>query len=276
MEVEIYWTCSDCGSANLYPYITECEVCGKTIDDVEVANAKESIKNIENRIAEEKRREKENEEKRRKEKEEKERLIEAERKAVARQEKKEKVKKAKTKMIHAWWIAEEYLGIAISAIIVLVIIVNTIIMSSTTGVTAGWVFFIILAVASIVLSGFCYMFFNDDLSIGFTNIVPSGLIGAFAIACTVSDLWVEMVVDTFKEGFLVILFAGLISLIIFAVIAIIAVAIIIAVTHVLTAFLQTVIDDIKGGLVGLLISVIAAFLYLTLVESSGLSIVLGR
>ena len=144
------------------------------------------------------------------------------------------------------------------------------------GVTAGWVFFIILAVASVVLSGFCYMFFNDDLSIGFTNIIPSGLIGAFAIACTVSDLWVEMVVDTFKEGFLVILFAGLISLIIFAVIAIIAVAIIIAVTQVLTAFLQTVIDDIKGGLAGLLISAIAAFLYLTLVESSGLSIVLGR
>ena len=274
--METYWTCSDCGSANLYPDITECEVCGKTIDDNEIATAKENIKNIENRIAEEKRLEKEEYEIKCKEREEKERQIEAEQKAAVRKEKEEKLNKVKTDLLHAWWVVEEYLGVALSVIIALAIVVKTIIMSSTIGVTAGWVFFIILAVASVFLSGFCYTFFNDDLSIGFTNIIPSGLIGAFAIACTISDLWVDMVVDTFKEGFLVILFAGLISLIIFVVIAIIATAIIIAVTQVLTAFLQIKIGDIKGGLVGILISSVAAALYLILVESSGLSMVLGR
>ena len=59
-------------------------------------------------------------------------------------------------------------------IIALVIVVNTIVMSSAGGVTAGWVFFIILAVASVVLSGFCYMFFNDDLSIGLLTFIREG------------------------------------------------------------------------------------------------------
>ena len=148
-------------------------------------------------------------------------------------------------------------------------------MGSTTGVTAGWVFFILLAIASVYVSGFCYIFFNDNLSIGFTNLIPSGLIGAFALACTISDLRMEMIVDMFREGLLVVLFAGFISLIFFLLFAIIAIVLIVGITQVLLAFLQTVLDDIKGGFAGLVILVIAAFLYLYMVEQSGVSIVFG-
>ena len=84
-----------------------------------------------------------------------------------------------------------------------------------------------------------------------------------------------MIVDMFREGFLVVLFAGLISLAFFILVVIITLVIIVCISIVLTAFLQTVLDDIKGGLAGLAITVIAALLYLSLLEQRGVSIVLG-
>ena len=42
--MEGFWTCSDCGSANLYPDIKECEVCGKQIDDYEIKQAEKHFR----------------------------------------------------------------------------------------------------------------------------------------------------------------------------------------------------------------------------------------
>lgn len=39
-----FWICSDCGSANEYPNIIECEVCGKQIDDSEIKKADKHIR----------------------------------------------------------------------------------------------------------------------------------------------------------------------------------------------------------------------------------------
>lgn len=34
--MELYWSCSECGSANPYPGSQECEVCGKHIEEIEI------------------------------------------------------------------------------------------------------------------------------------------------------------------------------------------------------------------------------------------------
>lgn len=34
----MYWICLDCGSANLYPEVTECEVCGRKITPDEISD----------------------------------------------------------------------------------------------------------------------------------------------------------------------------------------------------------------------------------------------
>lgn len=39
-----FWTCTDCGSVNPYPQITECEVCGKIIDSNEKKQAENALK----------------------------------------------------------------------------------------------------------------------------------------------------------------------------------------------------------------------------------------
>lgn len=149
-------------------------------------------------------------------------------------------------------------------------------MNSSGKVTGGWIFFLILAALSIFGSGFCYSLFNDKISVaGVANIVPAGLIGAFALTCTVSDLWIVFIVNTFKEGFLVVIFSGWLELLVFLLLVAVAGIIIIGVAYLLPAYLQAKWDDIKGGLAGLVISSIAAVLYLSLVESDGVRIVLG-
>lgn len=42
--METFWICSECGSTNLYPDITECEVCSKQIDEQEKKQAKNSLR----------------------------------------------------------------------------------------------------------------------------------------------------------------------------------------------------------------------------------------
>ena len=273
--METYWICSNCGCSNLYPDTKECDVCGKLIDDIEVAKVEETLKSIEDRITEEKHREQEEKERRLKEEKEAARRVEKERKEKLRKEILEKKDEAKGKLLNIWWLNSEFLGIGISVVFTLAIVIKTLSMSFSSGVPAGWIFFIVLAVASVVVSGVCYCIYNEDLSLGFTNIIPAGLIGAFTVACTVSDQWMEIVVDTFNEGILAIVFAGVFSLLIFIILAIIATAIIVAVSHLLTAFLQTVLDDVKGGLAGLAISAVAALIYLGLFTPDSVSLVLG-
>lgn len=266
--------CPCCGTTYQGSEAGYCNCCGyeftETYISELIAAEKKKEKEIQEKIAEEEKQQQLLLEKKELEQKKKE---EAKKKAALEKERQEKKEKIKTEFIHAWWIAEEYIGIVVSAIFALIIIIRTIVMSSTTGINAGWIFFILLAIASVFVSGFAYIFFKDSLAIGFTNIIPSGIIGAFALACTISDLWMDMIVDMFREGFLVVLFAGLISIAFFILFMIIALVIIVGISIVLTAFLQTVLDDIKGGLAGLAITVIAAFLYLSMVEQSGVSIV---
>lgn len=268
--------CPCCGTTYQGSGTGFCDCCGYEFTDTYIseliATEKKKQKEIQEKIAEEEKQRKLLLERKKLEQKKKE---EAEEKAALEKERQEKKDKIKTDLLHTWSIAEEYIGIAISAALALVIIIKTIVISNTTGVTAGWVFFIILAIASVFVSGFAYAFLKDELAIGFTNIIPSGIIGAFALACTISDLWMDMIVDMFREGFLLVLLVGLISLAFFILFVIIALVIIIGISIVLTAFLQTVLDDIKGGLAGLAITVIAALLYLSLLEQSGVSIVLG-
>lgn len=51
--MELYWSCSECGSANPYPDSKECEVCGKRIDESEVSKVLEKENEIKNRIKQE-------------------------------------------------------------------------------------------------------------------------------------------------------------------------------------------------------------------------------
>lgn len=52
--MELYWSCSECGSANPYPGSQECEVCGKHIEEIEIEKVLQRKKEIENRIEQEK------------------------------------------------------------------------------------------------------------------------------------------------------------------------------------------------------------------------------
>lgn len=51
--MELYWSCSKCGSVNPYPDSKECEVCGKRIDESEVSKVLEKENEIKNRIKQE-------------------------------------------------------------------------------------------------------------------------------------------------------------------------------------------------------------------------------
>ena len=42
--MEGFWTCSDCGSSNSYPGVEECEVCGKHIEDNEIKQAEQRLR----------------------------------------------------------------------------------------------------------------------------------------------------------------------------------------------------------------------------------------
>ena len=291
--MEIYWTCSECGSANLYPDITECEVCGKEIDDTEIKNAKATIKKIEDEIAKEKRREFFDFNTRRDDIEKKLQLLKEKIQNTLDKENlktvldKDKLKdtlkrlktetghKSKAEILHSCKSIVNYIGIIASIIMALIILVRTLIMNYFGVISAGWVFFLILAIASVVLSFFGYLFFNDNFSRGFANLIPSGIIGAFAIASTISNLWADIILRLFQQGFLVILFAGLIVLAIFLFLVALSTVIILAVTLLLPAYLQTMLGDTKGGLIGLLISFATAFLYLTFIQSDGVAIILG-
>lgn len=44
--MEGVWICSECGSANEYPNATECDVCGKAIDENEIKDAEKRLKDI--------------------------------------------------------------------------------------------------------------------------------------------------------------------------------------------------------------------------------------
>lgn len=270
------FNCPCCGTTYRGSEAGYCDCCGYEftepyISELIVAEKKKQ-KEIQEKIAEE---EKQRQLLLEKEKIEQMKKKEAIEKAALEKERQEKKNKIKTELRHVWWIAEEYIGIAISVIFALIIIIKTITMGSTMGITAGWVLFLLLAIAAIFVSSFAYTFFNNDLDIGFTNIIPSGIIGAFVIACTISDLWMDLIVDMFREGLLVLLFAGIIIIALFLLFTIITLVVTVGISIVLTAFLQTVLDDLKGGLLGLAITVIAALLYLYFLEQSGVSIVLG-
>lgn len=45
--MDLYWTCSDCGSSNPYPSAKMCECCGKEISKSEAEAAKETVTRIE-------------------------------------------------------------------------------------------------------------------------------------------------------------------------------------------------------------------------------------
>lgn len=269
--------CPNCGTTYQSSKAGFCDCCGFEFTQVYIekceADEKEKEKQIQLKMAEEKGQYELLQEQ---EKLEKKKKAEAERKAAVEKEKREKKYARIIKIRHIWWTVEEYIGIGISAIFVLIIIGQTINMSSLGKLANGWIFFLILAVISIFLSGYCYSLFNDKLSIvGVANIIPAGLIGAFAVTCTVCGLWIEFIVNTFKEGFLVVIFSGWLVLLVFFLLVAVAGIIIIGVAYLLPAYLQAKLDDIKGGLVGLVISSIAAILYLSLVESDGVRIVLG-
>lgn len=274
--MDTYWTCSECGSANSYPDIKECEVCGKEIDETEALNAEKSIELIKAALEEEKRREREEEEKRRREEEERDRKKEIARKLLLKKEKAEKRAKLKNDVRRKGRQVEKYVGLVLSAIMIALIVWQTVRMSSGSGVTAGWILFIILAILSVIVSGLLYISLNEDLHLSFTNFVPSGLVGAFTLACTVSDLWTELILGMFEDGILSAILTGWLYIIIFLVLLVLAIAIIGAITHLLPAYLQEVfVSDTLGGIVGLVISGVAAGLFLSFVESDGVALVLG-
>lgn len=90
--MEGFWTCSDCGSANLYPNIKECEVCGKQIDDYEIKQAEKHFREA-LKTQEQIKRNEEKEERLRKLKE-----LEEKRKAEFEQKQKEKQKRLQEKI----------------------------------------------------------------------------------------------------------------------------------------------------------------------------------
>lgn len=264
--------CPCCGTSYQGSAAGLCECCGyefteEYINEL-IAAEKKREQEIREKIAEEKRQqqlllEQEEQERRKKEEAEKKAAL-----AKARQDKKNELREK-------WHIAMGYSGAILTLASALTIIIKTIVMGNATGVIGGWIFFIIMAILSVIVSGFCYTIFNDDLTMSFTHIVPCGLIGAFVFSCTVSDLWKSMIVDLFEDSFFVALFLGWINVIIFLLLIVVALVVIVGITQVLTAYLQTKLDDTKGGFVGLAITTIAAFLYLFFFEQNGVSLVWG-
>ena len=84
--MEAFWVCSECGSSNIYPDVTECDVCGKSIDDREKKDAVQRIK-AEEKLIEENKRKEEEEERLRKQREREE---EIQARLKAKREKKER------------------------------------------------------------------------------------------------------------------------------------------------------------------------------------------
>lgn len=44
---DMFWICPDCGAANQYPEITECEVCSRPITDKEINEAEKKLREAE-------------------------------------------------------------------------------------------------------------------------------------------------------------------------------------------------------------------------------------
>ncbi len=263
--------CPSCGTtqANISPGFCECcgfEFTKEFIDEFKAVSL-EKEKQIQLKIEKEKERQK-------KEAEELERKIAIEKQKELEEKKYQQKLERQKKIIGIWLDIEDNVGIVLSVIFAIIIAGQTIRMASTTGITGGWIFFIILSIASVFASGFAYLWFNEELTKDFTHIIPSGIIGSLVISTTICYCWDDMIVGTFREGFLVVLFTGIIVVIVFLLSVAIVSAITIAIAFFLPAFIQTKIDALKGGLIGTVITAIAASLYL-LIDTEALSFVLG-
>lgn len=294
--------CPECGSPFEYYLDTNegtCLVCGyspkqKDIDAYFALKKKKEKDFIEEkqlqekekkRIEDEKKQiekqiilEKTKEERKKREEEEviiKRKQAEEERKRKAEAEKrrreKEKRKKEFSKKIRS--IANNF-GIVIFTAFVAAIVVTTIFMTKG-GVSGGWIFFIVCAVISIVASYLSYTSFHENVTKDFAYVMASGLLGALVTASTISDGWLNGILDMFNEGFLVVLFSGWLVFIFFVFVSVITIILSIVITQVLPSYIQAKTNGFIGGLIGLIISSICAFFYLYLFEQEGLALVLG-
>ncbi len=111
--MDLYWTCSDCGSSNPYPSAKTCECCGKEISTREAETAKKTVAEIEKQKKENEEKRKREEaariaaEKRKKEEEYKQRQLEAKRLEEERRQKEKALKQKaaaekRKKRLNAW------------------------------------------------------------------------------------------------------------------------------------------------------------------------------
>lgn len=92
--MDYYWVCPECLSVNLYPDITECEVCGQKIGEKEIRRVRQKMKEDAERILREEKEKKAQEALRRQQENAERKRAEAERRQAER-ENRIRAKKAK-------------------------------------------------------------------------------------------------------------------------------------------------------------------------------------
>ena len=95
---DMFWICPDCGSANQYPEITECEVCSRPITDKEKNEAEAKLRAAEKEREEFERAERKAEEQRRRQEAERERLRRLEERRRLKREKTLKLRRLSEKL----------------------------------------------------------------------------------------------------------------------------------------------------------------------------------
>lgn len=90
---DMFWICPDCGAANQYPEITECEVCSRPISEKEISEAESKLREAEKAREEFERAERKAEELKRRQEAERERLMKLEEKHRLQREKTLKIRK---------------------------------------------------------------------------------------------------------------------------------------------------------------------------------------
>jgi len=161
------------------------------------------------------------------------------------------------------------------------IIAETYFQASNSDLRAYWVIFIIDAIISVFVSLFFIGMFGEDtvrgtplkISTAALYVIPSGIIGSLAFASFFAGWWQEMI-NEWKTDWFGALMASWLVVIVFGLLSVVVLAVAVGITQALPALLQSKTNEMVGGLIGIAITAIAAWVFFSFIETDGLSLVI--
>lgn len=158
------------------------------------------------------------------------------------------------------------------------VIAETIIKINNHSYNWYWGIFVATAIISEIISYNIAFLFGEKLKyepiIAFMYLVPTGYISALATTSFFAEFWEEFLGLWREDGIIAGILSGGFMLIVGIVLLVLVLAIGIAVTQFLPAFIQSKTNELVGGIIGIVVTLLAAWLFFGYISPDCLSYLL--